>query len=187
MGFWMLQSEQAIIRCTAAGEQKQGHGDAELLLKERQHSRGLGQPTGTNRPTKSLTRLIREGDEQFVQAKVLERLKWRDAFDAIEAEIKAVQADAKRFSHRRDLNRVAKVLAEIMQRVGHHLHWASAAAGDRLIDLGHDITTTAGFTCEHHLTESRDTDHVLSPSPSLHGQQPWCHCLEGNGTHCKVR
>lgn len=31
--FWMLQSEQPVIRCTAAGEQKQGHGDAELLFE----------------------------------------------------------------------------------------------------------------------------------------------------------
>ncbi len=53
----MLQSEQAIIRCSAAREQKQRHGDAELLVKERIHSRCLGQPTGTNRPTKTLTRL----------------------------------------------------------------------------------------------------------------------------------
>jgi len=160
----MLQSEQAIIRSTAAGEQKQGHGDAELLLKERQHSRGLGQPTGTNRPTKTLTRLIGERNEQLVQAKVLERLKGRDTFDAIKAEVKAVQADAKRFSHGRDLNRVTKVLAEIMQRVGHHLNRASAAAGDRLFDLRHDITCSlAGLKCWNQLAESRDTDHMSSP------------------------
>ena len=61
IGFWMLQSEQAIIRCVAAGEQKQGHGDAELLLKELHHSSCLGQPTGTNRPTKTLTRLSPAG------------------------------------------------------------------------------------------------------------------------------
>ena len=57
----MLQSEQAIIRCTAAGEQKQVHGDAELLVKERHHSSCLGQSTGTNRPTKPPTRLSPAG------------------------------------------------------------------------------------------------------------------------------
>ena len=57
----MLQLEQANIRCTAAGEQKQGHGDGELLLKERHHFRGLGQPTGTNRPPKTLTGLSPAG------------------------------------------------------------------------------------------------------------------------------
>ena len=61
IGFWMLQSEQTIIRCVAAGEQKQGHGDAELLVNERHHSSCLGQPTGTNRPTKTLTRLSPAG------------------------------------------------------------------------------------------------------------------------------
>ena len=55
----MLQSEQAIIRCTAAGEQKQVHDDAEVLLKERHHSRGLGQPSGMNCTPKTLTRLSR--------------------------------------------------------------------------------------------------------------------------------
>ena len=53
----MLQSEHAIIRYAAAGEQKQGHGDAELLVKERLNSNCLGQPSSTNRPTKTLTRL----------------------------------------------------------------------------------------------------------------------------------
>jgi hypothetical protein len=68
LGFRVLQSEQAIIRCPAAGEQKQGHGDAELLLELRQHSSGLGQPAGANRPTKTLTRLVGERYKQFVQA-----------------------------------------------------------------------------------------------------------------------
>jgi hypothetical protein len=122
--------------------------------------------------------LIREGDEQFVQAMVLERLKGRDAFDPIEAEIKSVQTDAKRFSHRWDLNRVTEVLAEITQRVGHHLHRASAAAGHRLFDLSDDITCTAGLRSEHHLTASHDIDHVLSPSPRLPGQHDWANAWE---------
>ena len=33
------------------------HGDAELLVNERNHSRGLGQPTGANCTPKTLTRL----------------------------------------------------------------------------------------------------------------------------------
>jgi hypothetical protein len=89
----------------------------------------------------------------------------------LEAEIEAVQADAKRFSHGRDLNRFTEVLAEIMQRIGHNLHRAFAAAGDRLIDLRHDITSNiAGPTSGSHLAESRDTNHVLSPCSRLHYQ-----------------
>ena len=37
------------------------HDDAELLLNERHHSRGLGQPTGTNCTLKTLTRLSPSG------------------------------------------------------------------------------------------------------------------------------
>lgn len=70
----MLQSEQPVIRCTAAGMQKQGHVDAELLLKQRQNTSGFGQPTGTDRPTKTLTRLIGKRYEQLVQAMFLQRL-----------------------------------------------------------------------------------------------------------------
>jgi hypothetical protein len=50
-----------------------------------------------------------------------------------------------------------------MQRISHHLHRASAAAGGRLFELCQAIIwSTAGLTSEHHLAESRDTDHVLS-------------------------
>jgi hypothetical protein len=80
------------------------------------------------------------------------------------------------------------VLAEIVQRVGHHLHRASAAAGGRPIDLGHAITCrAAGLTSGNHVAESRDTDHVLAPGSRLHCHEPWCHCLGNKGTHCKVR
>ena len=153
--------------------QEQGHVDAELLLKQRQNTSGFGQPTGTDCPTKTLTRLIGERYEQLIQAMFLQRLNGCDSSDSSEAEIQAVQTDAKRLSHGRNLNLVTEMLAEIVQNVGHHLHRAFAAAGDRLIDLSYHITCSpAGLTFGNHSAESRETGHAFSPPSRLHGHIP---------------
>ncbi|MFN9916259.1 MAG: hypothetical protein ACK53L_26960, partial [Pirellulaceae bacterium] len=64
----MLAAEQAVLRSPAAGEQKQGHLDAECLLEQGHHAAGLAQATAADRLVESLAGFGTEHGKQPVQA-----------------------------------------------------------------------------------------------------------------------
>jgi hypothetical protein len=117
--FRMLQAKQTVIGCSPAGEQKQGHVNAELLFKQGQNPRRLAKATGTDRSAQTLARLIREGDEQFVQSVFLQCPQGCDTTDPLKAEIKATHTCSQNTCQIGNLDRIAEVQPEIPQCFAH--------------------------------------------------------------------
>lgn len=122
----MLAAKQTVLRRPAAGAQKQGHVDPEGLLKQGQHPCGMTEATGADGATHGLAGLIGEGGEELVQTQLLQGLGWRGAADARKAELQAFLAGGERLGQLAAADRLAKVLLEILQRLGDDLDRISA-------------------------------------------------------------
>lgn len=122
-------AEHPVFRSPAAGEQKQGHVDSELLLEQGDDPRGLAQSTVTDRPTETLARLFTQRHKQFVEPVFLQGLNRRDPADLIKAEIEATQAGPQGLRQVWHQDLITEMTTEVMQCVAHHLQGAAAALG----------------------------------------------------------
>jgi hypothetical protein len=126
MGLLMLTAEQAVLRCPATGEQKQGHFNAEGLLKQRHHSTGLGQSTAADRLEKGLPRFGAERSEKAVQPMHLKGLGRGHPSHMIKAVFQAIFTDVESVGQIRDGQWITAMKRKVLQRMCHHLQWVIA-------------------------------------------------------------
>ena len=81
--------EQAVLGRTAAGEQKQGHVDAEGGFKPFDHVHGLTEPAGADGQAQALPWLVAEGAEQVIEAVIQQGFRRCHAANVVKAEIQA--------------------------------------------------------------------------------------------------
>lgn len=176
--FRVVQAKQAVIGCTPAGEQKQGHINPELHFKQGEHSRRLTKSAGTNRPPKTLVRLIRQRRKQFIQSVLLQRPQCGDPADPLKAEIQISHTCSQNTCQIWNLNLFAVVHPEIPKRLAHELQWIRAPQGMKLDDMlrpgiaFHGFLPRKGcnepfaFSCPH-----LENDHTLPTSDARKGAQ----------------
>ncbi|MGB5135739.1 MAG: hypothetical protein WBN89_11250 [Prochlorococcaceae cyanobacterium] len=126
IGIWTPSTEHAVIGGSATGEQEQRHVDPERPLKQCDHLAGLSQSTGTDGPAQSLARLISQGSKQFVEAVLLQRLRWRHAADLINADQQTLIRAAKCLRYLSESLGLAEMVRQVPQASSHDLHRTSA-------------------------------------------------------------
>ena len=118
----MHLTENPILGCTPAGEQKQGHVNAKRLLKQGQNTRSRAKPAGSYRSAQTLARLLAESLKQLIEAEIQQGLRGGHPTDLIKTELQTAFCQSQTLSQLLHRNRLREMEREVGQGRCHNLH-----------------------------------------------------------------